>query len=167
MNQYVTHLTNERGPRAYFDVIFDVMEKTYEWTDSGRESLLLKLTIEAGEIQSVEMKSKGCMDFLLLSQKMKSKLIGAISDLLPPTGADHSSIIWREMVARIQDTWSLPVEHAELCHCRKISTEKVDRSIVYGAHSVEEVRNRTSANTGCGTCKEDVQAMINNRLKVK
>lgn len=143
------------------------MEKTYEWTDPGRESLHLKLQIENGQIQSVEMQIKGCMDFLLLSQKMKSKLVGPLADLLPPSGTDHSSVIWREMIARIQDSWSLPMEHAELCHCRKITTQKVDRAIVYGAHTVEEVRKRTSANTGCGTCKNDVQSMINNRLKIK
>ena len=112
------------------------------------------------------MRLKGCLEFLTLSQKMKAKLKGPVANLLPPTGTDHSSMIWREVISQIQEEWQLPVAQEELCHCRKISTEKVDRSIVYGAHTIEEVRKRTSANTGCGTCKNDVAEMINYRLKV-
>ncbi len=143
------------------------MTKTIRWSEPGRESLDLSLTIQEGQILGVSMKCKGCLDFLVLSQKMKSKLQGDITNLLPPPGNDHGSVIWREVVATIQDQWNIPIEHEELCHCRKITTERVDRAIVYGAHSVEEVRKRTSANTGCGTCKPDVEAMISNRLNIK
>ncbi len=143
------------------------MEQTFEWSEPGRESLQLKLTIENGNILKVAMQAKGCMDFLLLCQKMKAKLTGPIVDLLPPPGTDHGSVIWRELIARIQGQWKIPVEHEELCHCRKISTQRVDRAIVFGAHTVDEIRKRTSANTGCGTCKPDVESMIKNRLQVK
>lgn len=143
------------------------MEKTFEWNEPGREKLHLTLAIDNNEIKSVRMKCVGCIEFLVMCQKMKEKLIGPVSELLPPTGQDHSSMIWREMVARIHDEWNLPVAHEELCHCRKIPTQKVDRSIVYGAHTIDEVRKRTSANTGCGTCKNDVLSMIDNRLKTK
>ncbi len=134
--------------------------------ESGREKLQLTLKIEGDEILAVSMKCVGCLDFMLMSQRMKEKLKGKVADLLPPPGLDHSSMIWREMIATIQTEWQLPVSQEELCHCRKVSTRQVDRSIVYGAHTIEEVRKRTSANTGCGTCKEDVAQMISYRMKV-
>ena len=143
------------------------MQMTYEWHEPGREKLNLVLNIEDGIIQDVKMQAKGCLDFLLLSQKMKEKLTGDVGNLLPPSGIDHGSIIWREMISKITGQWNFPFEHEELCHCRKITAERVDRSVVFGAHTVEEVRKRTSANTGCGTCKPDVEAVIENRLKVK
>ena len=142
------------------------MNKNFEWSQEGRENLSLELKIEGNAIVGVKMSCLGCLDFLNLSQKMKKKLSGPIINLLPPSGEDHSSMIWREVISRIQEEWQVPVTSEELCHCRKISTQKVDRSIVYGAHTLEEVRHRTSANTGCGTCKDDVAQMINYRLKI-
>lgn len=142
------------------------MEKTFSWNHSGRESLSLTLEIENNQIKAVEMNCIGCLDFMKLSQKMKEKLTGPIMDILPPAGADHSSMIWREVIGQIQEEWQLPVSHEELCHCRKIKTKQVDRAIVYGAHTIDEVRKRTSANTGCGTCKNDVEQMIGYRLKI-
>ena len=142
------------------------MEKKLTWKEPGREELELDLVVENAAIQSLEMKAIGCLDFLNLSQKMKAKLVGPIANLLPPSGIDHSSMIWREMISTIQETWTLPIEDEELCHCRKISTAQVDRAVVYGAHTLEEIRSRTSANTGCGTCKNDVILMIENRKKI-
>jgi bacterioferritin-associated ferredoxin len=142
------------------------MEKNYKWDEPGREKLELQLTLENSEITGVKMKSVGSFAFLEMSQKMKAKLKGPIANLLPPTGLDPSAMIWREMIGRIQEEWQSPVTQEELCHCRKVSTERVDRAIVYGAHSLDEIRKRTSANTGCGTCKNDVSELINYRLKI-
>ena len=141
------------------------MEKTFKWSQSGRESLEITLEIDGENIQSSQIKSTGCLNFLKLSQEIKKTLTGPLSELTPPTGSDHSSMIWREMIMTIQEEWQLPVTQDELCHCRKVTTEQVDRSVVYGAHTIDEVRLRTSANTGCGTCKEDVASLISNRLK--
>ena len=141
------------------------MDKTFVWQQSGREYLELHLSIDSDQIQSVKMKAIGCLSFLALSQQMKAKLMGPVAALSLPEGHDHSTLIWREIILQIKDLWKVPIEHKELCHCRKVDTEIVDRAVVYGAHNVETIRRRTSANTGCGTCKEDVEKVINNRLK--
>lgn len=141
------------------------MEQTFTWNQPGREHLELTLVIENDAIQSLQMKAIGCLSFLTLSQNMKKALIGPIADLSLPKGQDHENLIWQEMVLQIKGLWKIPVEHKELCHCRKVDTEVVDKAIVYGAQDIESIRRRTSANTGCGTCKEDVEKMINNRLK--
>lgn len=142
------------------------MTKVFEWCEPGREQLRLELNVENGQIMSLEMNALGCLDFLNLCQKMKTSLLGHVKDLALPEGSDHCAIIWREIIEQIKEQWHMPVEHEELCHCRRVSTEKVDRAIVYGAQTVSEVRKRTSANTGCGTCKPDVESLIENRLRV-
>lgn len=140
------------------------MEKRFSWKQEGREKLELTLTLDGDAINNVTMNCVGCLDFLEFSQDMKKQLQGSVKDLKPPQQNDHSSMIWREVILQIQEQWDLPVKQEELCHCRKVSTKRVDRSIVYGAHNMEEIRKRTSANTGCGTCKQDVEDLIHYRM---
>lgn len=82
-----------------------------------------------------------------------------------PTGLLHHEILLREFVLRVQGKWKDPFPHAEICHCRMIPTRTVDQAIIAGAHTLEAVRLQTSANTACGTCQEDVQGLIDHRLK--
>lgn len=140
------------------------MKKTVEWQQEGREHLKLELTLDGDSIKEVTMTCVGCLDFLNMSQLMKKNLHGSIQQIQPPSGNDHSSMIWREIIETIQEKWQNPVKQEELCHCRKVTTQKVDRAIVYGATTLADVRVRTSANTGCGTCKSDVVMLINNRI---
>jgi bacterioferritin-associated ferredoxin len=148
-------------------VIIIAMKKTISWQENGREQLHLELEMDDKNIKAVSMQAKGCFDFLLVSQKMKKNLSGSIEYIEVPTGKDHSSLIWKEVILRLQGKWIEPVQQEELCHCRRVSTEKVDKAIVYGAHSLEDVRTTTSANTGCGTCKSDVIHLLDNRLNDK
>ncbi len=141
-------------------------KKILEWNEVGRESLHLQFEVNDDSIVSVKMKAIGCLDFLKLSQEMKNKLLGPIENIPVPEGSDHSSMIWREVIYQLKNEWQLPVSDPEVCHCRKILTQTVDRAVVYGAHSINEVRSRTSANTSCGTCKNDVLQIISNRLKI-
>lgn len=140
-------------------------KKILQWNEEGRESLRLELKIKEDSIADIEMKAVGCLDFLKLSQKMKSLLKGPIAEIQVPEGSDHSSMIWREIIYQLKNEWQIPVTSTELCHCRRVPTKVVDRSVVYGAHSIEEIRSQTSANTGCGTCREDVLQIIGNRLR--
>ena len=141
------------------------MKKEFCFNSPGRDELRLQVELEGDEIQSVEMKAIGCLDFLQQCQKMKKSLKGSIKDLQIPSSTDHSSLIWKEILLKIQGHWSLPVQEVELCHCRKVNTDTVDLSIVYGAHDIESIRKKTSANTGCGTCLGDVEKLIDNRIK--
>ena len=114
---------------------------------------------------SVKMRARGCLSFLRLCQKMKLQLSGPLERLRVPQGTQPWDQIWQEMVLRIQDQWEWPLPPEELlCNCRRVSVQTVDRAIVYGARSVGEVREKTSANTGCGTCLKSVELLINHRL---
>ncbi|MEM7645445.1 MAG: (2Fe-2S)-binding protein [Pseudomonadota bacterium] len=113
------------------------------------------------------MKAIGGLPFLKMSQEMKEKLETPLASVEAPPGNEPSALIWQEILQRLKDQWPTPVEHEELCHCRRVLTETVDRAIVYGANTVEKVRQRTSANTGCGTCLEDVKSLLERRVPKK
>lgn len=77
-----------------------------------------------------------------------------------PIGTSHSDLLLREFIKKALGNWILPYAHEEICHCRKVNTEVVEQAIKAGAHSTEVVSRWTSASTACGTCRPDVQKMI-------
>lgn len=50
-----------------------------------------------------------------------------------------------------------------LCYCKKVTRDEVNKAIANGARSVEEVGRVTKAGTVCGTCKSEIQKMIDRR----
>jgi bacterioferritin-associated ferredoxin len=80
-------------------------------------------------------------------------------------GRDHISILLRELILKLQNRFQLPFEEAELCHCRVVPTDVVDRAIIGGCHTTSSVARATSAGTSCGTCKPDTDRLISYRLK--
>ena len=47
-----------------------------------------------------------------------------------------------------------------VCLCRVVTAKSVKSAIADGASSVDEVAARTQAGTGCGACREEVHAML-------
>ena len=120
--------------------------------------------IEAEKVGSAwKFKVIGCVAL----QKEVAQRSSAEADLMQwslPVGVDHCDLLIRELILRARGEWKLPFEEAELCHCRNVPTEVVDQAILSGAHECARVSSATSASTACGTCKPDVQKMINYRL---
>lgn len=50
--------------------------------------------------------------------------------------------------------------HDELCHCRMVPTEKIKNAVKLGCHSVAEVSRTTLAGTGCGSCRKNIENVI-------
>jgi bacterioferritin-associated ferredoxin len=47
-----------------------------------------------------------------------------------------------------------------LCLCRVVTAKSIKAAIADGAASVDEVAARTQAGTGCGACREEVHALL-------
>jgi nitrite reductase (NADH) large subunit len=47
-----------------------------------------------------------------------------------------------------------------ICNCHKVTQSAVLISIAAGADSVEAVGESTRAGTGCGSCRNDVAALV-------
>lgn len=127
----------------------------------GRDLIEIDLTQSKARVRVI-----GCSDCLSLVRKIQVQH-GNDPMLWPiPTGATHSELLLKEVLMKMKGQWVYPYEHLELCHCRAIPTEVVDQAIIAGAHDPKTVSRRTSASTACGTCRGDVQKIIDFRLKV-
>ena len=51
-----------------------------------------------------------------------------------------------------------------VCDCRKVSFEKIEESIKYGADSFEKVVEETKATKGCWRCKSYVEDIVKSKL---
>ncbi len=115
-----------------------------------------------GPVKKVSL--MGCSEFMDMMQKMRKHFGADIRQWPIPDAQDHSSLLLKEMILKLRGEWVFPYQEDELCHCRSIPTHVVDQAIIAGAHSPEVVTRQTSASTACGTCRPNVQKMIDYRL---
>ena len=131
---------------------------------------------ESSPLSAIEFSGSGCGPFLQALEDFKKRVLAlpeknrvingdSVFELQVSAGADHSSILIRELVLRLRGSFELPYREAELCHCRAVPTAVVDRAIIGGCHTVQSVARMTSAGTSCGTCKPDTESLIAYRLK--
>lgn len=133
----------------------------------GRDQLNLVLEVEKGVILKSQLNGVGCPAFLRLLGKWRPYLVGPLKNVPLPMGVGHEEILLREALMKANQNWNYPYLDEELCHCRAIPTQKVDQAIVGGCHTVPSVSKATSAGTSCGTCKSDIESVINYRLSIE
>lgn len=120
-----------------------------------------EITVSTVDSKTFELKAQVCGGVFLLLSYYKEKY-GLNPKIWPqPTGTTHSEIILRQLISKLNGTYDHPYAHDELCHCRSVPTQTVERAIISGAHNVELVAQLTSAGTACGTCRPETQKLIN------
>lgn len=138
----------------------EVRGKIFKSELVGRDLIEIDLSMAKPRIRVV-----GCSELLGLMRKFQVQF-GNDPMLWPiPQGLSHGELLLKEVLLKSRGEWVYPYEHIELCHCRAVPTETVDQAIIAGAHTAVMVSRRTSASTACGTCRGDVQKIINFRLK--
>lgn len=55
--------------------------------------------------------------------------------------------------------------HDELCHCRMIPLDVVENAIKQGVFKQSEISRVTLAGTGCGSCKKDIEEVLQFHIK--
>lgn len=132
----------------------------------GREELDLKLQVDpTGEILSAKLTAIGSFVFLSEAAEVRDSLVSKL-DLVPlPNGTTPGQLLLKEALLKAKKQWQPPYQEDELCHCRMIATERVHLAILVGAHTPEKVSEQTSASTACGTCRPNVESMLNYFLK--
>lgn len=153
------------------------MKKQVEVLFLGRDRVTATFELDAATaIQSIAFSGSGCSAFMAALEELKARIMALPQgvrrlsgsqefDRLVSASHDHVAILLRELVLRARDQFALPYRDVELCHCRAVPTEVVDRAIISGCHSVQSVARMTSAGTSCGTCKPDTESLIAYRLK--
>ncbi|MCB0394230.1 MAG: (2Fe-2S)-binding protein [Bdellovibrionales bacterium] len=133
---------------------------TYKSEISGQD--WVELTLD-GDHPS--WRGNGCISVLNAVKMARSKLNGAPKDWTLPEGQDHGSLLLREVIMKARGEWKFPYDESELCHCRMVPTAVVDRCIQQGVQNVADVSRKTNAGTGCGTCRPNIQEIIDFRYK--
>lgn len=135
----------------------------YQATLKGRDSIELHTDDQGGS----QIKVIGCTELLSLVRKFQIQHGANALNWPLPIGGSHSELLLKEVILKAKGEWVYPYEHQELCHCRSVPTDVVDQAIVAGAHQCEVVSRQTSASTACGTCRPEVQKIIDFRLGLK
>jgi len=78
---------------------------------------------------------------------------------------DGYDVLLNEFILRCQNNYKITYLHEEICHCRMISTEKILNTIKQGVFSTSEISRLTMAGTGCGSCKKDIDELLNYLVK--
>ncbi len=130
----------------------------------GRDEVRADIEIKDGVITNSKIMAIGCLPFLKLVDEFRAKITGDVKQISLPKTSDHAALIIKELLLKLMGEWNFPYKDLELCHCRAISCERVDASIVYGARTAEDVAKNSSAGTGCGTCRKDTENIIKFRL---
>lgn len=140
------------------------MVKTHSVKIDGGDEIHLILELDGQRILKHTWNITGSLELLEQAQKLKQQFTDSLSSIPVPKGTSAATIMLREVLLRAKNEWTEGSGDLEVCHCRKISEGVIERAIILGAHSIEKVRKRTSANTGCGACLPDVQALLDKRL---
>lgn len=133
----------------------------------GREEIHLEIEVDGGQVKTARLRGIGGPRLLDLLEQCRPHLQGPMSDISIPEGTDPAAILMRELLLKAKGEWDFPFKEEELCHCRAVECNKVDMAVISGAHTPEKVSALTSASTACGTCRPDVEAIINYRLNKK
>ena len=132
----------------------------------GRETLELSIGLdEAHTVKHWSLRGIGDLEFLKELSSYRKTTVNTIDDFLIPQGTSVFALMIKELILKTRGQWNHPFDDEILCNCRGIPFQTVDRAIMVGAHTPEEVSAQTSASTSCGTCRVHVENIINYRLK--
>jgi bacterioferritin-associated ferredoxin len=79
-----------------------------------------------------------------------------------PISAEHSSeaLILKEFILKAKGQWNPPYQEEMICFCRSIETQQICEAIISGVHHIDDLRELTTVNTGCGTCQDRIEDLI-------
>lgn len=120
--------------------------------------------LEVTSLEPFQMKVIGCHHLFDFLADHKSKYGSNLMKWPMPAGSDHVSLLVRELLLKLNGQWVHVYPHDEVCHCRNVSLETIEQAIFMGAQTPEMVSKWTSASTACGTCRADVEKILQFRL---
>lgn len=124
----------------------------------GRD--FLKVT----SLEPFKMEVIGCHQLMEALNQFKKSHGDNIKNWPLPVTKDHSSLLIKELILKLNGQWKHVYTDEEVCHCRTISLETIELAIYHGATTAERVTQMTTASSACGTCRPDVEKILKFRL---
>jgi nitrite reductase (NADH) large subunit len=118
--------------------------------EEGRRGIYKKLILRDGRLVGAIIMGDGAIVPSLVHAFTESTPLAANrAELLFPTAFEGTPT----PVDRLPDS-------AQVCDCNAVSKARIVQAVLEGARSLAAVCDRTRAGTGCGSCRPDVQALI-------
>jgi NAD(P)H-nitrite reductase large subunit len=130
----------------------------------NRSWLEISLDLEGEKVVACRFLAQGPHDLIGELEKLRQLIPGQILKRFEISGDRPSQILIREALEKLQGVYK-NAEDVEICHCRKINLSVIDQMIVLGAHTPEKVKAWCTAGSGCGTCRPEVQILIDERIR--
>lgn len=130
-----------------------------------RDSISIEFEKQNDEVVYKKVSGIGCTELLKCISNWRQSLPIEFSKIKLPVSTNHSSLLLKKAILLAADKWHLPYDEEELCHCRAIKTSIIEDAILKGAHTPQKVSEITSASTACGTCRPNVELLIDYVLK--
>lgn len=140
------------------------MKQKFQAAIIGGDYVEVDADIENQQITKTQWKIVGREELYHAVQVLQPQIKGDLKKLPVPNGKTPEQLLLRQLILKMRGEWGDEPSDPELCHCRKIPQSHVERAIILGAHTIEKVRQRSSANTGCGTCMPEVEALLQKYL---
>lgn len=121
--------------------------------------------LEVTNLNPFTMKVIGCELLFQKLAQLKKQEGSEPSQWKLLSARDHASLLINELILKLRGDWKHPYSHEEVCHCRTVSLETVEQAILNGAHTAEMVSKWTMASTACGTCRPEVEKILQFRLQ--
>ena len=116
------------------------------------------------ENEKYSLKVIGCTKLLQLLSQLKYQFGSDVKLWVLPEGSNHELMLVRELILKAKGDWNYPYQHEELCHCRMVPTDKVLNVIKQNCFTTGDIARTTMAGTGCGSCKKDSEALLQELL---
>lgn len=140
------------------------MKQTFEASIVGGDFVEVTVDVDNHQVTQTKWNVVGRDELYSAVRALQPQVRGDLKKLPVPQGKTPEQLLLRQLMLKIRGEWGDEPSDPELCHCRKIPQSHVERAIILGAHTIEKVRQRSSANTGCGTCMPEVEALLKKYL---
>jgi len=118
--------------------------------EEGRRGVYKKLIVRDGRLLGAIIMGDGAIvPSLVHAFTEAAALAENRAELLFPTAFEGTA----PSVDRLPDS-------AQICDCNAVSKGRIVQAVLEGARSLSAVCDRTRAGTGCGSCRPEVQSLI-------
>lgn len=121
----------------------------------GRDQIQIYKTDDG----KLHLKAKGCQQLQDTLTEHHQKFGHDLKSWQITQPKNHAEFLIKKLLNTIEGK-STPYSHEEICHCRMVSTQRVENAIFNGAGSIDALKRVTTASTSCGTCGPDLKKLL-------
>jgi assimilatory nitrate reductase electron transfer subunit len=137
------------------------MGETHHGTHDEDVEVMQFADASRGTYKKVVIRGDRIIGAILLGETSTAGTLTQLYDRAGPLPSDRLGLLFPGMsAAPVADSPVRMPDAAEVCNCNGVTKGQIRACWENGARTVEEVRARTRATTGCGTCADAVEGIV-------